>query len=1094
MANQTTIHADFIHLHIHTAMPSGGAIPQNFIYSFQPDTTAHELHYLDDVSGAHDDDKANKHTLAFLRSAYLTANDQSHAYLDKKRLPLSAILGGRIGQYEGQSGVIVPMLSYVNRKHTVGFQVIGEHDFRGLNEKGESTNKKTHGQMGFSYFGDLDGAGLIGLAEGLATGYAAWLSGKFTAVIICFSANMLKTACEAFKDKYIFILADNDVKQAKAEINPLANTGLQRAYECKARFDHVLGVLYCEFEDKSLSDFSDLFLKFGAGRLTKAIEYGLLSADLCRIVSRYGDKISVEIRNERYLSSLPDTRFLFVQSGLGTGKTEIMTGLIEGAPSCCYITPRRSLTHNLADRLHITSYLSKAKGADKTKIAVCLPSVINEKVTDNQDNEGDYNALVITDEASQALELLTGSLSFNKAAVLAKSQAIYSEAGRAIWLDANLGFETVDAFMGMLPDDAKAVYLLNECQQYAGREVAIFASDDKDIRITDSYEKVLSWLQVDEKVLTCCDSEQQANALQAWLNTKNLNKNIIVVTADTPQKKFVNDINNSVKAVDCLIYSPVIASGVSLDTKHFTKHIAIFNEHLPPSNLWQMLGRDRTWARFEVYMKQTVLHDNDMLSIAQIRAGHVDKAMLNVVASLGREGVKLSAKSIAILRAIAENDSKDYMAIYSQQEFKRRLERQEYLANFSWLGSEYGADITVSNIGTMADRIANNASELLGDTARRAEFEATNKKAIDKKAASILVERGGAEIVAEADGLRAELQAKAARAEFEAMNEQAITNRAKAILANGGGAHDCEVMSAVIELQAKAARAEFEAMNEQAIAKKAASILVERGGAEIVAEAVAEAVVALAPKLSASETTTTRKEIKAARREAKEVAIATKLADTATIETIADKLGLPIAMIDKGVIQADSEGLSHKLKWLDLTAMDSEAVAQMDRAEEADRVLADRRHYSLRKQLIEMAIRQAGLGADFSETWQPDNFSHEAIADYIRNNQLALHALGLVGRGDIPQLKAWRADLERMEADSEEVTKLKCTKFIHKILRRAGLEIKRIVKNNEVVGYQINNREIITVHLQSVLEHIKSEKCSINKIFSFNGGATHETV
>lgn len=192
-------------------------------------------------------------------------------------------------------------------------------------------------------------------------------------------------------------------------------------------------------------------------------------------------------------------------------------------------------------------------------------------------------------------------------------------------------------------------------------------------------------------------------------------------------------------------------------------------------------------------------------------------------------------------------------------------------------------------------------------------------------------------------------------------------------------------------------------------------------------------------------------------------------------------------MVDKAVIQADSEGLSNKLKWLDLVAMDYEAVEQMDKKDEAGRVLADRKHYSLRKKLIEAAINYCGLGADFSETWQPDTFDHVGIANYIRSNQLALHALGMVSMSDIPQLKRWNSETGQSEADNEDVIKLKVTKFVHKVLRRAGLEIKRIVKNNEVVGYQINNREVVTVHLQGVREHIKTEKDSIIKNFYFNG-------
>ncbi|EIY4766793.1 toprim domain-containing protein [Vibrio cholerae] len=63
-------------------------------------------------------------------------------------------------------------------------------------------------------------------------------------------------------------------------------------------------------------------------------------------------------------------------------------------------------------------------------------------------------------------------------------------------------------------------------------------------------------------------------------------------------KEFQSNTDKYCVMYDVLIYSPAISSGVSMTTKHFEKHYAIFYGQVLPSNAIQMLRRDRTASHF----------------------------------------------------------------------------------------------------------------------------------------------------------------------------------------------------------------------------------------------------------------------------------------------------------------------------------------------------------------------------------------------------------------------------------------------------------------------------------------------------------------
>ena len=127
---------------------------------------------------------------------------------------------------------------------------------------------------------------------------------------------------------------------------------------------------------------------------------------------------------------------------------------------------------------------------------------------------------------------------------------------------------------------------------------------DKDRIVTEAMKAVAQG----EKFLMATDSTAFAEQMLLKLREQWPDKRWLYVSQDTKPNEdvvaFTDAPNQQAPLYDGLIYSPAISSGVSIETKHFTRHFGMFCGQVVPSDAIQMLRRDRTATEFMVGLSQ----------------------------------------------------------------------------------------------------------------------------------------------------------------------------------------------------------------------------------------------------------------------------------------------------------------------------------------------------------------------------------------------------------------------------------------------------------------------------------------------------------
>ncbi|MBA5234790.1 hypothetical protein H2Y56_22165 [Pectobacterium aroidearum] len=186
--------------------------------------------------------------------------------------------------------------------------------------------------------------------------------------------------------------------------------------------------------------------------------------------------------------------------------------------------------------------------------------------------------------------------------------------------------------------------------------------------------EVLKSVDAGEKFLLATDSTNFAEQLLLQLRERWPDKKWLYVSQDTKPDQEVIDFTDSpntrAQLYDGLIYSPAISSGVSIETKHFTRHFGSFCGQVVPSDAIQMLRRDRTATEFMVGLGQIPGRKEEnaesikrgflqaLLDTADINEEFTDAILDGDRLSLGLSDttyVKLKFK-IAAMEAKARND------------------------------------------------------------------------------------------------------------------------------------------------------------------------------------------------------------------------------------------------------------------------------------------------------------------------------------------------------------------------------------------------------------------------------------------------------
>jgi hypothetical protein len=396
------------------------------------------------------------------------------------------------------------------------------------------------------------------------------------------------------------ILFDNDEKPSTRKAVHLASVLTGKVIEAAGASCSIASLP--EGSAKGVDDFVTANGKRALSLVAKILERALPLKDYLRksrkkswgLSKKYPANVTL---NTRYLSDalrLPEQGLIALESGMGTGKTELLARLRKEHPRSRFLNigHRVNLMKNLAERLSTQMYSEVSQGqlAQAPSLSITVDSLYKLQTQFNE-----YGCVFI-DEACQNLAHLlhSNTCKEHRAEILEVLEYIIGKAKLVVLADAHMNDVTVDFFRAMRPEGEVPFIIKNEYKQ-AGREVYFYEDRDSSALVA----KISTALMMGLKIMVVSDSKKFIKKLEAMmavqvdeertlfepetgLNSKNDSQlRIWSIHADNSgseeNKAFIKDISNQVKNVDALLASPSLGTGVDICDYHFDAVFGAFH-------------------------------------------------------------------------------------------------------------------------------------------------------------------------------------------------------------------------------------------------------------------------------------------------------------------------------------------------------------------------------------------------------------------------------------------------------------------------------------------------------------------------------------
>lgn len=251
-----------------------------------------------------------------------------------------------------------------------------------------------------------------------------------------------------------------------------------------------------------------------------------------------------------------------LQAGRGRGKTELAASLASAmrklGKRVVSLAPLRSLSRSLATRLHLSCYLDLAEGPLAGDVATCTPSArrISTMRVVGGTPVPDVIDLLVLDEVEQQVRSLLGShLSDGQARdAWASLVGLVRRAKSVLLLDADAG----DCTRALLAAARRSDVTWFIAPHDEAKTLVVHPSR-KSLQA-----QVVGWVRAGERVAVHARSAAYARTLGKLL-TRQTSARVAVLTPDTIADH-PTDRWDWLAGYDVVVYSPVLGTGVSLDT------------------------------------------------------------------------------------------------------------------------------------------------------------------------------------------------------------------------------------------------------------------------------------------------------------------------------------------------------------------------------------------------------------------------------------------------------------------------------------------------------------------------------------------------
>jgi phage/plasmid primase-like uncharacterized protein len=333
-------------------------------------------------------------------------------------------------------------------------------------------------------------------------------------------------------------------------------------------------------------------------------------------------KLSWDLAKKEAAKFTPDGKpiykAIFVKASHGTGKTScFMKGIFSLASengNSFFTAHRAKLVSQACSVFNFFEYTDKeiqSRIGVLTDFGVCLHSLRRGDILAQLEN----SKCVGIDEASQLLASFNSDKNIPKEAkqnLINGSKKVMENGGQIYLLDADMTSKDIKKYQELLsisdnetliidaetPDRGYIAYI-NVKASYQSQRTAVVG------QIMNDHLKGI-------KSVIACESEKTAEAIIRLLDKENPQIKPLLVTAKTVSKLenekrknsssgFIAGISKEVKGYDCIVYTNVIGTGVSIehDAPIFTKCYGIFSGNVLIQNDWvQMMRRFRNIKEF----------------------------------------------------------------------------------------------------------------------------------------------------------------------------------------------------------------------------------------------------------------------------------------------------------------------------------------------------------------------------------------------------------------------------------------------------------------------------------------------------------------
>lgn len=295
---------------------------------------------------------------------------------------------------------------------------------------------------------------------------------------------------------------------------------------------------------------------------------------------------------------------IVIASSKGTGKTKLISQMLQGSEKAIAVGHRIALMRNLCSRMKLDykGDIDKVNGdfitdsAYTLRLGLCVDSLLSinpEKFT---------GCTLVIDEFMQVFHHLLTSSTCNKdgkrAALLARLQWLMRVASWVIVADADASDIGID-YIRSLRGEETPLYLIRNDHQPLGYPVRFIEAAKDDAIIAE----LLADIQSGRKVFVATDALRNSIVLEKMINTPvdalepGKKANIVLINSDTSggeyEIDFIRNINERVRSADIVIATPSMATGVSIEVEHFDKIYGLFYGTVTDADASQALSRVR---------------------------------------------------------------------------------------------------------------------------------------------------------------------------------------------------------------------------------------------------------------------------------------------------------------------------------------------------------------------------------------------------------------------------------------------------------------------------------------------------------------------